>query len=115
MQILILTICQTCMMLSSDTEQITQGSLGFHEKSEILAVCPPWMKRSSPGPSSASSGDCSSPILLKSSKSMQSAYLLNIISDKECNLFGCTGRCGCFWHILKGQYRHDQQGMESEC
>ena len=23
------------MMLSSDTEQITQGSLGFHEKSEI--------------------------------------------------------------------------------
>ena len=25
----------TCMMLSSDTEQITQGSLGFHEKSEI--------------------------------------------------------------------------------
>lgn len=38
-----LTICHTCMMLSSDTEQMTHGSLGFHEKSEILAVCPPWM------------------------------------------------------------------------
>lgn len=37
------TICQTCMMLSSDTEQITHGSLGFQEKSEIFAVCPPWM------------------------------------------------------------------------
>jgi hypothetical protein len=30
-------------MLSSETEQITQGSFGFHEKSEIFAVCPPWM------------------------------------------------------------------------
>lgn len=30
-------------MLSSDTEQITPSSLGFQEKSEILAVCPPWM------------------------------------------------------------------------
>lgn len=38
-----LTICHTCMMLSSDTEQMTHGSLGFQEKSEILAVCPPWM------------------------------------------------------------------------
>ncbi len=38
-----LTICQTCMMLSSDTEQMTHGSLGFHEKSEIFAVWPPWM------------------------------------------------------------------------
>lgn len=38
-----LTICQTCMMLSSDTEQMTHGSLGFQEKSEIFAVCPPWM------------------------------------------------------------------------
>ena len=38
---LLLTICQTCMILSSDTEHITHGSLGFHEKSEILAVCPP--------------------------------------------------------------------------
>ncbi len=38
-----LTICHTCIMLSSDTEQITQGSFGFQEKSEILAVCPPWM------------------------------------------------------------------------
>lgn len=37
------TICHTCMMLSSDTEQMTHGSLGFQEKSEILAVCPPWM------------------------------------------------------------------------
>lgn len=37
------TICQTCIMLSSDTEQITHGSLGFQEKSEILAVWPPWM------------------------------------------------------------------------
>lgn len=39
----VLTICHTCMMLSSDTEQMTQGSLGFQEKSEILAVWPPWM------------------------------------------------------------------------
>ena len=31
------------MMLSSDTEQMTHGSLGFQEKSEIFAVCPPWM------------------------------------------------------------------------
>jgi hypothetical protein len=31
----------TCIMLSSETEQMTQGSLGFHEKSDILAVCPP--------------------------------------------------------------------------
>jgi hypothetical protein len=38
-----LTICQTCIILSSDTEQITQGSFGFHEKSEIFAVCPPWI------------------------------------------------------------------------
>jgi hypothetical protein len=30
-------------MLSSDTEQITHGSFGFHEKSDIFAVCPPWM------------------------------------------------------------------------
>ena len=34
-------------MLSSDTEQMTHGSLGFHEKSEILDVCPPWIKSSS--------------------------------------------------------------------
>lgn len=38
-----LTICHICIMLSSDTEQITQGSLGFQLKSEILAVCPPWI------------------------------------------------------------------------
>lgn len=31
------------MMLSSDTEQMTQGSFGFQEKSEILAVWPPWI------------------------------------------------------------------------
>lgn len=30
-------------MLSSETEQITHGSLGFQEKSDILAVCPPWI------------------------------------------------------------------------
>jgi hypothetical protein len=35
------TICQTCIILSSDTEQITHGSFGFHEKSDIFAVCPP--------------------------------------------------------------------------
>lgn len=33
-----ITICQTCIILSSDTEHITHGSVGFHEKSEILAV-----------------------------------------------------------------------------
>ena len=54
------------MMLSSETEQMTQGSLGFQLKSEILAVWPPWMKRSSGGPSSASSALCSSPILERS-------------------------------------------------
>lgn len=31
----------TCIILSSETEQITQGSLGFHEKSDIFAVWPP--------------------------------------------------------------------------
>jgi hypothetical protein len=36
------TICHTCMMLSSDTLATTQGSLLFHEKSEIFDVCPPW-------------------------------------------------------------------------
>ena len=56
----------TCIILSSDTEQITHGSFGFHEKSDILAVCPPWINKSSGGPSSASSADCSSPILDKS-------------------------------------------------
>ena len=30
-------------MLSSDTLQRTQGSFAFQEKSEILAVWPPWM------------------------------------------------------------------------
>ena len=54
------------MILSSETEQITQASVGFHEKSEILEVWPPWMKRSSGGPSSASSAFCSSPILARS-------------------------------------------------
>jgi len=33
----------TCIMLSSETEHITHGSLGFQEKSDILAVWPPWM------------------------------------------------------------------------
>ena len=56
----------TCIILSSETEQITQGSLGFQEKSEIFAVCPPWINKSSGGPSSASSADCSSPIFDKS-------------------------------------------------
>ena len=37
------TICQTCSMLSSETLQITHGWLGFQEKSDILAVWPPWM------------------------------------------------------------------------
>lgn len=37
------TICHTCMILSSDTEQMTHGSFGFHEKSDILAVWPPWI------------------------------------------------------------------------
>ena len=75
-------------MLSSETEQMTQGSFGFQEKSEIFAVWPPWINyvhkhnvkpllrkqkskkfgrtSSSGGPSSASSVDCSSPILDKS-------------------------------------------------
>lgn len=53
-------------MLSSETEQITHGSFGFHEKSEIFAVCPPWINNSSGGPSSASSAVCSSPIFDRS-------------------------------------------------
>jgi len=44
-------------MLSSATEAITQSSLGFQLKSLILEVWPPWMKRSSGGPSAASSSD----------------------------------------------------------
>mmetsp|Transcript_3262 Transcript_3262/g.11282 ORF Transcript_3262/g.11282 Transcript_3262/m.11282 type:complete len:200 (-) Transcript_3262:711-1310(-) len=55
-------ICHTWRMLSSATVATTQFSLGFHEKSEILLVCPPCTKSSSGGPSSASSGDCSSPM-----------------------------------------------------
>lgn len=85
LRFILFTICQTCMILSSETEQITHGSVGFHEKSEIFAVCPPWInyKKAKPikiyfryqsisftnnsgGPSSASSLVCSSPILLKS-------------------------------------------------
>lgn len=37
------TICQTWSMLSSETLHSTHGSLGFQVKSEILAVCPPWI------------------------------------------------------------------------
>ena len=48
----------TCRMLSSATEATTQSSEGFHAKSEILLVCPPWMNSSSGGPSSASSAFC---------------------------------------------------------
>ena len=61
-----LTICQIWRILSSLTEQMTQGSFIFHVKSEILAVCPAWMKSSSGGPSSASSLVWSTPILLRS-------------------------------------------------
>ena len=56
-------ICQICRMLSSATLATTHSSFEFHEKSETLLVCPPWMNSSSGGPSSASSGVCSSPIL----------------------------------------------------
>lgn len=81
------TICQICMMLSSDTLAMTHGSFGFQAKSEIFDVCPPWINcggrggsehgqlsavtfgctptSSSGGPSSASSCVCSSPILLQ--------------------------------------------------
>jgi hypothetical protein len=58
-------ICHTCNVLSSDTKQITQGSWGLQEKSDISAVWSPWVDNSG-GPSFASSGDCSSLILLKS-------------------------------------------------
>ena len=40
----------TCIILSSETEQMTQASVGFQEKSEIFEVCPPWMNSSSGGP-----------------------------------------------------------------
>jgi len=39
--LLVLTICHTCIILSSETLQSTHGSFGFQEKSEILAVWPP--------------------------------------------------------------------------
>mmetsp|Transcript_7463 Transcript_7463/g.14765 ORF Transcript_7463/g.14765 Transcript_7463/m.14765 type:complete len:224 (+) Transcript_7463:135-806(+) len=55
-------ICQTCRTLSSDTDAMTQSSLGLKARSLSLLVWPPWMKRSSGGPSSASSGVCSWPI-----------------------------------------------------
>lgn len=45
-------------MLSSATEAMTHGSLGFQQKSLILLVCPPCMNSSSGGPSAASSGVC---------------------------------------------------------
>ena len=56
-------ISQICRMLSSATLAMTHFSLGFHDSSDILAVWPPWTNSSSGGPSSASSSDCSSPIL----------------------------------------------------
>lgn len=52
------TAAHTCRMLSSATEAMTQSSDGFHAKSEILLVWPPWMNSSSGGPSSASSFVC---------------------------------------------------------
>ena len=56
-------ISQICRMLSSATLAMTHFSQGFHDSSDILAVWPPWTNSSSGGPSSASSSDCSSPIL----------------------------------------------------
>jgi hypothetical protein len=56
------TICQICKILSSATDATIQSSCMFHPKSDTFCVCPPWMNKSSGGPSSASSGDCSSPI-----------------------------------------------------
>jgi hypothetical protein len=43
-------ICHIWRMLSSETEAHTNSSLGFHEKSHILDVWPPWMNSSSGGP-----------------------------------------------------------------
>ena len=59
------TTYHTRMTLSSDTEQSTRGSLDLQVKSGISAVWPPWRNNFSV-PSSASSRDCSSPIVLKS-------------------------------------------------
>lgn len=56
-------IFQICNILSSATDAITQSSVALNEKSKTFEVCPPWMKSNSGGPSSASSGDCSCPIL----------------------------------------------------
>mmetsp|Transcript_28063 Transcript_28063/g.72772 ORF Transcript_28063/g.72772 Transcript_28063/m.72772 type:complete len:219 (+) Transcript_28063:223-879(+) len=55
-------------MLSSATDAIVHShtGFGFHAKSEILEVWPPWMNISSGGPSLASSSVCGSPILLTS-------------------------------------------------
>ena len=53
-------------MLSSAAEHMTHGSDGFHEISLTRFVCPPCINNNSGGPSSASSGVCSFPILDKS-------------------------------------------------
>mmetsp|Transcript_42171 Transcript_42171/g.82730 ORF Transcript_42171/g.82730 Transcript_42171/m.82730 type:complete len:321 (-) Transcript_42171:737-1699(-) len=55
-------ICHTWSTLSSLTLATVQSSRRFQLKSDTLEVWPPCMKRSSGGPSSASSGDCSSPM-----------------------------------------------------
>lgn len=79
-------------MLSSDTEHMTHESFGFHAKSDIFAVCPPWMNNNSGGPSSASSLVCSSPIRLKS----QMFSLRSVPLDAK-----MVSLCGdhCTWNI----------------
>lgn len=55
-------------MLSSAVLARHHSLFGFQLRSLGRAVCPPWTKRSSGGPSSWSSGVCSSPIWLMSQR-----------------------------------------------
>lgn len=77
--------CQICSTLSSATDAIVNSDVGCHAKSDILLVCPPCTKSSSGGPSSASSGDCSSPILC-------SAHMFNRRSaPQDARIVGLSG------------------------
>lgn len=65
-------ICHTWNILSSVTLAKVHGSFLFHEKSDIPAVWPLWTNNNSGGPSSASSGVCSSPILWRRMENLTS-------------------------------------------
>mmetsp|Transcript_7638 Transcript_7638/g.21687 ORF Transcript_7638/g.21687 Transcript_7638/m.21687 type:complete len:227 (-) Transcript_7638:607-1287(-) len=81
-------ICHTWRMLSSATDAMTHSSFWFQLRSEILAVWPPWTKRSSGGPSSWSSASCSAPMRLRSHtlsrrSAPQDASTVSFFGDQE--------------------------------